>query len=48
MRPADKRYDRPKVSDYGSLAQVTAATGFSGNEDGGAKQAVHHTGPFRP
>jgi hypothetical protein len=42
-------YTQPQISDYGSIEQLTAATGFAGDDDGGAKNArpaqPHHTSP---
>ncbi len=36
-------YEVPTVRDYGDLVELTAASGFSGPEDGGHKLSIHHT-----
>lgn len=41
-------YEAPTVKDYGDLVEITAASGFGGPEDGGAKLAIHHTAPASP
>jgi hypothetical protein len=43
-----KDYEAPTVNDYGSLLEITAASGFSGPEDGGNKLSIHHTQPASP
>lgn len=42
------RYERPEVTDHGTLAEITMATGFTGAEDGGNKLLIHHSGPIGP
>jgi hypothetical protein len=42
------RYQKPVLVDYGTLQQVTAATGFTGAEDGGSKLLIHHVQPSAP
>jgi hypothetical protein len=39
------QYEAPQVEDYGDLLELTAASGFSGAEDGGLKIdiLVHQT-----
>lgn len=41
-------YEKPVVRDYGNLADITEATGFTGTEDGGSKLAIHHSSPQQP
>ena len=41
-------YERPEVADYGSVVEMTEATGFTGPEDGGNKLLIHHSGPMVP
>jgi len=41
-------YEAPVVQDYGSLADLTAATGFVAEEDGGSKLLIHHVTPSAP
>jgi hypothetical protein len=37
-------YEKPSLSDYGSLTDLTAAIDFSGPEDGGLKLSeAHHS-----
>jgi hypothetical protein len=38
-------YEAPEVRDYGDLVELTAATAFTGPEDGGSKLLIHHTVP---
>jgi hypothetical protein len=37
------RYERPQITDYGDLLEMTAATSFVDIEDGGSKLLIHHT-----
>jgi hypothetical protein len=39
-------YETPKVSDYGDLAAVTAATGSGTVEDGSVKSGPHTDATF--
>ena len=39
-------YEKPEISDYGTIEELTNATGFVGPEDGGSKLLVHHSGPI--
>jgi hypothetical protein len=41
-------YERPEVLDYGTVVEITEATGFTGAEDGGSKLLIHHSGPALP
>lgn len=41
-------YEPPVVIDYGDLVELTAAVAFTGHEDGGSKQLIHHTAPQPP
>jgi hypothetical protein len=41
-------YEAPTVMDYGDLVELTAASGFTANEDGGSKLLIHHTAPSSP
>ncbi len=36
------QYERPVVTDYGSVVDLTRATGFIAEEDGGSKLLIHH------
>jgi hypothetical protein len=38
----------PTITDYGSLAELTAALGISGPEDGATKSAISHVTPSLP
>jgi hypothetical protein len=42
-------YKQPEIQDYGPIEELTAAVGFSGEDDGGVKNArpaqPHHTSP---
>ena len=38
------RYEKPVVTDYGSVEALTEAAGLFGVEDGGAKNEVQHHG----
>ena len=35
-------FEAPQVTDYGTLLDLTAATGFVAQEDGGSKLLIHH------
>jgi hypothetical protein len=39
-----KRYDRPKLENYGSLLEMTTQLGVLGNPDGGAILTLIRTG----
>jgi hypothetical protein len=41
-------YEAPNVTDYGDLVELTAATGFVSDEDGGSKLGIHHVSPSSP
>ena len=41
-------FEAPEVKDYGTLVELTEATGFTGAEDGGSKLLVHHVTPSVP
>lgn len=41
-------YETPVVYDYGDLVELTAASSFTGPEDGANKLAIHHTAPAAP
>ena len=41
-------YETPTVRDFGTIKDVTEATGFVGAEDGGSKLLIHHSGPISP
>jgi hypothetical protein len=36
------RYQEPVVEDFGTLQEITEATGFVAEEDGGSKLLIHH------
>jgi len=38
-------YEPPVVRDFGDLVELTQASGFTGAEDGGSKQLIHHDAP---
>jgi hypothetical protein len=38
-------YKKPTVHDYGSLLDITSATGFTSTEDSGNKLLIHHIPP---
>jgi hypothetical protein len=38
----------PKVIDYGTLIELTEASGFTDAEDGGSKILIHHVPPSLP
>ncbi len=44
----DSSYESPDLEDYGSLTDVTEASGLTGAEDGGSKLLIHHSGPSVP
>lgn len=48
MSEMRETYELPIVRDYGDLVELTAASGFSGPEDGGNKLSIHHTAPASP
>lgn len=35
-------FETPVVKDYGTLLEITEATGFVCGEDGGSKFLIHH------
>jgi hypothetical protein len=35
-------YSKPEVQDYGTIRELTRASGFTCEEDGGSKLAIHH------
>ena len=44
-------YTPPELRDYGSVVELTTATGFFGTEDGGTKTIPNHhnsSGPSGP
>lgn len=42
-------YRPPEIRDYGSIAELTKASGLAGVEDGGAKAVTFHdTAPVLP
>lgn len=43
-----KEFTSPVVVDYGDLLELTAASGFTGPEDGGNKLIIHHTAATAP
>ncbi|MGH2951270.1 MAG: lasso RiPP family leader peptide-containing protein [Solirubrobacterales bacterium] len=45
MEHQSEQYEAPTVRDYGDLVELTAATGFTGPEDGGSKLLIHHSAP---
>jgi hypothetical protein len=44
----NNEYVAPAVEDYGDLVEITQATGFTGQEDGGSKLLIHHEAPSAP
>ncbi|MEX2196016.1 MAG: hypothetical protein WD844_12085 [Thermoleophilaceae bacterium] len=48
MSDPRETYELPVVKDYGDIVELTAASGFSGPEDGGNKLAIHHSAPAAP
>ncbi len=40
-----EHYEKPQVSDFGTILELTSATGFIGPEDGGSKALIHHSSP---
>jgi hypothetical protein len=45
---ADREYEKPEITDYGTLVELTQASGAQGAEDGGSKNTVHHSAPASP
>lgn len=43
-----KMFEVPVVKDYGTLLELTQASGFINEEDGGSKLLIHHVGPSAP
>ena len=41
-------FEAPQVMDYGTLVELTEASGFTGAEDGGSKLLIHHDVPSLP
>ena len=41
-------YEKPEITDLGSLASLTEAVAFTGVEDGGSKLLIHHSAPAAP
>lgn len=41
-------YETPTVRDFGTIGELTEATGFVNQEDGGNKLLIHHVGPSIP
>lgn len=41
-------YETPRVSDLGDLVELTRATSFNNQEDGGSKMLIHHSSPAGP
>ncbi len=41
-------YEAPTVIDYGNLVELTEASGFTAQEDGGSKLLIHHSPPQQP
>jgi hypothetical protein len=37
-----KPYEKPLLRDFGDIRELTAATGFVAEEDGGSKLLIHH------
>jgi hypothetical protein len=37
-----RAYETPEVSDFGTIKELTEATGFVNAEDGGNKLLIHH------
>lgn len=48
MSEAHGGYEPPAITDLGDLMELTAASAFTGPEDGGSKLAIHHTAPASP
>ena len=46
----DESYEQPKVTDYGTLTELTEAQAIVGSEDGASKidTAQHHSVPLVP
>ena len=43
-----KKYETPVVIDYGTLVEITAATGLFGSEDGATTLIPFHHNPSAP
>ena len=41
-------YTAPVITDYGDLLELTRASGFTNQEDGGSKLLIHHVEPSAP
>lgn len=41
-------YETPSVRDFGTLGDLTEASGFVNQEDGGSKLLIHHVPPLAP
>ena len=41
-------YETPTVRDFGTMKDLTEATGFVNQEDGGNKLLIHHVAPSAP
>ncbi len=41
-------FEMPCVKDYGTLLELTEASGFTNAEDGGSKLLIHHVPPSAP
>jgi hypothetical protein len=48
MARDEHTYEKPEIIDYGTLIDLTEASGASGTEDGGSKDSVHHSAPAQP
>jgi hypothetical protein len=44
----ERTYERPVIEDLGDIVEITAATAFTGSEDGGSKLLIHHSLPTVP
>ena len=44
----EETYEKPVVRDYGNLVELTEATAFVDQEDGGSKLLIHHSVPAGP
>jgi hypothetical protein len=44
----DMTFEAPQVTDYGTLVELTEASGFVNAEDGGSKLLIHHVPPSVP
>ena len=43
-----RAYENPTVRDFGTVKDLTEATGFVNAEDGGNKLLIHHISPLLP